>query len=232
MMDSFNPMSEMDFIMAHKILMKGLIKTNGAYRSVNVGISSKGKIKTVFPTYNKVKGLCADLFEYLEASNDNFLIKSCVAHYLIESIHPFEDGNGRMGRFWHTLILSKNFEIFNYLPLETFIHQRQKDYYEALHIGQLANSPTLFVKLMLEVVISALNESFSYRFEDGPSNREKRFIEAKEHFRKSKFSRKDYLSIFLNLSSSMGTKDLKAFCNDGLLFNSGNGNGTRYYFTS
>jgi len=230
LLSELNPSSEMDFLLAHKILMKNLLKTNGSYRKKNVGIESKGKIKQIFPEAEDVSGLCKNLFEYILNSADNYIVKSCIIHYLIESIHPFEDGNGRMGRFWHSLYLSKHHEIFNYLPLESHIRKRQKEYYEGLYLSQKSDSPTLFVNMMLSVIIDALKESFSYSYEVIESKKERRFSSAKSYFGDNEFCRKDYLNLFKSLSSSTATKDLAMLVNEGKLSKIGNGSGSRYRF--
>lgn len=230
---SLNCESEDDYLIAHKVLMKDLIKNAGKYRKVNVGIkSSKGdKVKMVFPEHENVKNLCRDMFDYISTSKDNSLIKSCIIHYLSVSIHPFEDGNGRLSRFWQSLFLSKNFEIFEFIPLESFIRSSQEDYYDYLNISQKSDDPTGFVHFMLKVICESLSESLSYSYEKVDTTKmENRLIKAKENFKNQSFARKDYLTLNAPLSESMATKDLRYAVNKGILNRSGLGNGAKYYF--
>jgi len=230
MIGKLNPLGEMDFLLAHRILMKGIIDSAGIYRNVDVGISSNGKIKTVFPSKKKLKELCREMFDYILSSQDNYLVKSAIIHYLIESIHPFEDGNGRMGRFWQTLFLSSKNDIFSFLPLELLIRKQQADYYEALFIGQKADSPTYFVKFCLEIIKEALIEAGRYKYEKKVSKKEMRLKKSRKELNGKEFSRSDYLKLFPDLSASMASKDLADFVNNGILDCNGAGNTTKYRF--
>ncbi len=116
----FNPYKRKDLEKAHAVLMKGLVEQAGAFRTSNVGIVKGAKVAHIAPEGAMVNGLMNDLFEYLKKDDDLLLIKSCVFHYEFEFIHPFTDGNGRMGRFWQTVILTKQFPVFEFLPVEHF----------------------------------------------------------------------------------------------------------------
>ena len=129
---AFNPNKIKDLEMAHGILMKGLIDHAGKLRQKNVGIVKASKVKHLAPPGSMVKGLISDLFRYLKNDKDILLIKSCVFHYEFEFIHPFTDGNGRMGRLWQTLILMQQYPVFEYLPVESLIKENQEAYYQAL----------------------------------------------------------------------------------------------------
>lgn len=228
--EDFDPYSFQDYLLCHNILMKNLIKTNGKIRKVNVGIQSKGKIKSVFPEFEKVEGLCHDFFEYISNSKDNYIVKSCMIHYLSVSIHPFEDGNGRISRFWQSLFLSRNYEIFKYIPIESFIRANQEKYYDSLSKSQKSNNPTRFVEMNLKCILEALIEAKGYQYEVSTTAQERRFQKAKKVFKAKSFTRRDYLKIFPALSESSATKDLKKLVLDGSLDRSGVRSSTVYRF--
>ena len=117
---------------AHKILMTGLVENSGRLRNSSVGIVKGDKIVHLAPPQKMVYTLMDNLFDYLKNSNDLLLIKSCVFHYELEFIHPFTDGNGRMGRLWQTVILKEYSQVFEFLHIETLIKQQQQEYYNVL----------------------------------------------------------------------------------------------------
>jgi Fic family protein len=112
----FNHNSEKSFLKAHKLLMKGLVSDPGSYRKQAVGIAKGSKPEHMAPPYENLPFLMKDLFSYVKDSGEITLIKSCVFHYELEFIHPFIDGNGRMGRLWQTLILMNEYPLFEFLP--------------------------------------------------------------------------------------------------------------------
>ena len=118
---SFQPASIENLLHAHELLMADILTTAGAFRSKAVGIHKGGKVHHVAPPAHKVSGLMSDLLQWLGSAQDHPLITSCVFHYEFEFIHPFTDGNGRMGRLWQTLILSRWQPLFLSLPLESVI---------------------------------------------------------------------------------------------------------------
>ncbi|MDQ3047246.1 MAG: Fic family protein, partial [Bacteroidota bacterium] len=131
-MNTFSPFSTVDICKAHGMLMKGLIQDAGKLRTGNVGIAAGSKVTHVAPKAAMVKGLLKDLLEYAKKDEEVMLIKSCVFHYEFEFIHPFMDGNGRMGRLWQTILLNRYSPIFEFLPVESIIKSKQKQYYQAL----------------------------------------------------------------------------------------------------
>ena len=149
-MPKLNPNSLKSFLKAHKILMKGLIKRPGELRHKSVGIVKGSEIAHIAPPHENLPYLMKDLFSYLKNADDPILIKSSVVHYEIEFIHPFIDGNGRMGRLWQTLILMKTYPVFEYLPFETIIKDRQSDYYKVLSICDKQGKSTIFIEFILE----------------------------------------------------------------------------------
>lgn len=158
-MDSLNPYSIDDLLKAHGIMVKGLVSEAGEFRSRPVGIvDNKGNVLHFGTLPQYVPGLVYELLEWTQTSDIHMLIKSCVFHYEFELIHPFADGNGRIGRLWHTLLLSKWNPIFAWLPIESIIHDNQKEYYDAINISNSNGESTIFIEFMLSVIKQALTE--------------------------------------------------------------------------
>ena len=132
MMLKLNPASADDLLKAHKMMMNGLIPENGRFRSGGVGVFDGDVVVHMAPPANLVPGQIHDLFAWYQNSEMHPLIKSAIFHYEFEFIHPFADGNGRMGRMWHSLLLGQWKELFYWLPIEELIRTRQKEYYDAL----------------------------------------------------------------------------------------------------
>jgi len=155
-MGELNPLDIKDLERAHSIMMRGLLGDAGKIRASNVAIAKGGNIAHIAPKYDIVRGLLNDLFSYLGGIKEPTLVKSCVFHYEFEFIHPFVDGNGRMGRFWQTLILAKEYPIFEYLPVENFIKRNQSEYYNKLSKSDRLGKSTPFIEFMLGVIKEAL----------------------------------------------------------------------------
>jgi len=147
-----------DLLKAHKILMKDILNTAGCFRSVNVGVGSSEGVSHVAPPYGVVPDLMRDLFDWLKNSDEHMLIKSCVFHYEFEYIHPFSDGNGRIGRLWQSVMLYAWKEVFVVMPTESIVRDNQENYYKALEdAGSVAES-TPFIEFMLEVILDTVRE--------------------------------------------------------------------------
>ena len=155
---TLNPYKEKDLLKAHKLMMQDLVSESGRYRNDGVGIFDGEKVVHVAPPAKRVQELMADLFEWLKISDTHPLIKSCVFHYEFEFIHPFQDGNGRMGRLWQTVILKDWKEIFAWLPIETLIKENQQDYYNALEVSDSSANSTKFIEFMLSVILKTIEE--------------------------------------------------------------------------
>jgi len=201
--DAFSPES---FLSAHQLLMGGLIEQPGRFRNQSVGIVHGKEIAHVAPPAGNVPFLMKDLFGYLRDDDDLILIKSCVFHYEMEFIHPFLDGNGRMGRLWQTIILSLANPIFEFLPLETLIIQTQGEYYKALEISDKAGESTAFIEYMLKLIDDSLIELLDYNNKVlTDTDRIEYFISLK----KGEFTRKDYMNVFKDISSATASRDIK-----------------------
>lgn len=223
--NNFNPYSNKSFLKAHEALMKGLVEIPGVYRKQGVGIVKGEKLAHVAPPFENVPFLMRELFDYLKKGDEMMLIKSCVFHYEMEFIHPFIDGNGRMGRLWQTLLLSREFPVFETLPLETLINSTQEAYYQALSASDKKGMSTPFIEYMLEVIDKALANLLQY------TNRTMTDMLRLEYFiqlHKSEFSRKDYMQVFKDISSATASRDLLKGTELNLIQKIGEKNKTRY----
>ncbi len=206
--ESINPLSEKMLLESHALLMKSLLTSSGKYRSGNVGIMKGKKVGHVAPQAKFVPSLMNDLFLFLKEDKEtSFLLKACIFHYELEFIHPFDDGNGRMGRLWQQLLLMKHADVFEFLSVESLIHQEQKKYYKTLEECDKKGESTQFIEFSLELIYQSLIEfQDSYR----PSRilGSHRLEVAKEHFMNRSFSRKDYLALHKDISTATASRDL------------------------
>lgn len=205
-LNSLKYQSEKDFLKAHKSLMKNLIDDQGVYRKKGVGIVKGSKVEHIAPPYQNVPFLMKDLFGYLKDKSEITLIKSCVFHYEMEFIHPFMDGNGRMGRLWQTLILTNEYPIFEFLPFETLISKNQDEYYKVLSTCDKEGKSTKFIVYMLQIINSSLSELLQ---NSTKKLNETERLELFTENTKDKFTRKDYMNYFSELSSATASRDLK-----------------------
>ena len=155
---SLNPYKEKDLLKAHNLMMQDLVERSGKYRTDGVGIFDGEKVVHLAPPADRVPELMSDLFEWIKTSDVHPLIKSCVFHYEFEFIHPFQDGNGRMGRLWQTVILKEWKEVFAWLPVETLVKENQKEYYSVLGVSDSAANSTKFIEFMLTLILNTIEE--------------------------------------------------------------------------
>jgi len=160
MMDSLNPYSVDDLLNAHAVMTKGLTEESGCFRSGPVGVVDKqGNILHFGTLPDYAPGLTSELLGWVKDSNIHMLIKSCVFHYELELIHPFADGNGRIGRLWHTLLLTQWKPMFAWLPVESIIHDRQDEHYASINRSNCEGESTSFIEFMLSAIKEALMEA-------------------------------------------------------------------------
>lgn len=223
--NKLKPHNEKDFLKAHKLLLEKLIEHPGKYRNQGVGIVKGSKVEHIAPPYENVRFLMNDLFEYLKDKSELTLIQSCVFHYEMEFIHPFLDGNGRMGRLWQTLILIQEYPVFEFLPFETLISQNQVAYYNALSQSDKEGKSTKFIEYMLQIIDNSLSEllmNSSKKLTD--EDRINVFLENNA----IEFSRKDYMIYFKDISSATASRDLKNAVEKNLILKSGDKKTTIY----
>ena len=155
---TFNPYSVDDLLKAHQVMMEALVDNAGRFRQGGVGVFAGKQLIHMAPPADRVPYLINDLFEWLQQSDDHLLIKSCVFHYEFEFIHPFSDGNGRIGRLWQSLILGKLHPIFEHLPVENMVFANQQAYYNAINKSTEAVDSGIFIDFMLQEIYETLKK--------------------------------------------------------------------------
>lgn len=159
-LEDLDPYSIDDLLDAHTIMTRGLVEESGMFRTRPVGVvDSEGHVLHFGTLPQYVPDLVMELLEWVKNSSIHMLIRSCVFHYEFELIHPFADGNGRVGRLWHTLLLSKWNPAFAWLPVESIIHDRQQEYYDAINVSNNMGESTVFIEFMLSAIQDALLEA-------------------------------------------------------------------------
>lgn len=217
--------SEKTFLSAHKTLMTGLMDNPGKYRTRGVGVVKGSQVAHLAPPAENVPGLMKDLFRYLKGDNELDLIKSCVFHYELEFIHPFLDGNGRMGRLWQTVILKEKYPVFESLPFETLISKTQNEYYQALAESDKSGKSTVFIEYMLQIIDLALSNLL--KIHGKPISSEDR-ITYFLSLNKNQLTRKEYMEVFRTISTATASRDLKKAVENEILKVEGVGNQTKY----
>ena len=161
-LDELDPYSVDDLLTAHGIMTRGLVEESGMFRTRPVGVvDSEGHVLHFGTLPQYVPDLVMELLDWAKTSEVHMLIRSCVFHYEFELIHPFADGNGRVGRLWHTLLLSKWNPAFAWLPVESIIHDRQQEYYDAINASNGAGESTVFIEFMLSAIKASLMEAIN-----------------------------------------------------------------------
>lgn len=154
--ERWQPGNEKQLLQAHQALMSGLIDDAGRYRKGNVGVMNCEVVVHMAPPASRVLKLMTDLLNWLSAIDQHPMISSSVFHYEFEFIHPFADGNGRLGRLWQTLILSKWNPLLGQLPVESMIHAHQSAYYQAINASTKETDSAPFIEFMLGVILETI----------------------------------------------------------------------------
>ncbi|MCM1452023.1 MAG: Fic family protein [Clostridium sp.] len=169
---SLNPFDEKDLLRAHQTMMQALVDNPGRWRASGVGVFGEKGCVHMAPPAERVPQLMGDLFEWLKNADDHLLIRSCVFHYEFEFIHPFLDGNGRTGRLWQSLILSRLHPLFAHLPVENMVYANQQAYYDAISASTAEGESTPFIEFMLSEILATLtrgeSDSVNYKVEYVP----------------------------------------------------------------
>ena len=167
-LDELDPYSADDLLTAHGIMTRELVEESGVFRSRPVGVvDQEGRVLHFGTLPQYVPDLVMELLDWAKDSDIHMLIRSCVFHYELELIHPFADGNGRIGRLWHTLLLSKWNPVFVWLPVESMIHAHQKEYYAAINASNAAGDSTVFIEFMLSTIKASLIDAINTSDEMG-----------------------------------------------------------------
>ena len=223
---NFDAFSKESYLEAHRLLMSGLVDMPGQFRTGSVGLIQGDRIAHLAPPGWNVDNLMTNLFRYLKEGEDNLIIKSCVFHYEMEFIHPFMDGNGRMGRLWQTVILMKANPVFEYLPIEQEIKKSQEEYYNVLSQCDKEGLSTKFVEYLLGKIRLSLTELVDTPKENFTDmDRLNYFLDQTD---RGDFTRKDYLKMFPIISTATATRDLRKGVEEGILIREGNDRVAKY----
>ncbi len=216
-MGNFQPHSPKSLRAAHGILMADLIEDAGKWRAKNVGVFQGAKVAHAGPPAKRVPDLMDQLFAFLKSEREAHpLIVSAIFHYELEFIHPFSDGNGRIGRLWQTVLLTKFHPLFEFTPIESVVRNRQEAYYRALGLSDKAGDANPFIEFSLETILEALTE-FSAVIRPEPLTGEARLEIARQRLGNQSFSRKEYLGIFKTISTATASRDLLVGIKNGSL---------------
>lgn len=158
LMSEIDAFKENDLLKAHELMMMALVDKSGHYRTAGVGVFDGDKCIHMAPPAERVPALMSDLFEWIKKTDVHPLVSSCVFHYEFEFIHPFIDGNGRMGRYWQTMLLSRWKGIFAWIPVETIVKEHQQEYYDVIAKCDAAGNSTAFIEFMLRCLLDAMNQ--------------------------------------------------------------------------
>ena len=227
---SFDAQSVMHLKKAHKLLMQALIPDNGKWREKGVGVFKGKAVSHMAPPAKRVPQLITELFSYLKQDKKTpWLIKACVFHYELEFIHPFSDGNGRMGRLWQQLLLMRENSIFEFLSIEGLIKENQKVYYQVLEQCDQSGDSTAFIEFSLEIILMALREYTAHALSsiNSPASR---LEHAKHKLGKNWFSRKQYIEVLKDISTATASRDLDLGVKENVLEKQGVRNQVRYRF--
>lgn len=230
-LSDFNPLLIEDLLRAHSIMMRGLINESGSFRAGGVGVFNGSHVVHMAPAAKMVPRLMQNLFAFIKDNSDlPWLIKACIFHYELEFIHPFSDGNGRMGRFWQYLLLIKEDPIFEYVPVETLVRENQQEYYSILGRCDSDGESTKFIVFSLQQILLAL-KSFQAQTTKmvGPDDR---LAFARFKLGTKKFSRKEYLEIHDDISTATASRDLEYGVKNNIIKQDGIKNQARYVFVA
>jgi len=220
-LDELDPYSVDDLLTAHGIMTRGLVEESGCFRSRPVGIvDQQGNILHFGTLPDYVPGLVADLLEWTKTTDVHMLIRSCVFHYELELIHPFADGNGRVGRLWHTLLLSKWNPAFAWLPVESMIHANQQEYYNAINASNNAGESTVFIEFMLSVIKASLIDAIKTSDETSDSKMDKatlRWMQIEKFLKTHEFIMNADVRKIFGVSSATANRILLSLTDDGKL---------------
>ena len=216
MMDTLDPYSVDDLLNAHGVMTKDLVEESGCFRSRPVGVVDKqGNVLHFGTLPDYVPGLVLELLDWVRDSDFHMLIKSCVFHYELELIHPFADGNGRIGRLWHTLLLNQWKPMFAWLPVESIIHDRQDEYYQAINRSNNEAESTAFIKFMLSAIKEALLEAVQVGNAENMSTEEQRWYQIEHFLKKHGTITNADVRVMLGVSSATANRILARMAENG-----------------
>ncbi len=198
--EQWQPQDEGDLLEAHRIFMSGLLEEAGAYRRGGVGVLAGGQVIHMAPPADRVPSLMQDLLHWLRTTDQHPLVASSVFHYEFEFIHPFADGNGRLGRLWQTLILFRWNPLFAHIPVESLVHEHQAEYYQSLQISTTQTDSAPFIEFMLRMILDAVSSAAAPQVAPQVTPQVKQLLQALV----AEMSRED-------IQNTLGLQDRKSF---------------------
>ena len=239
-MEEYKPYEVKSFLKAHQYLMEHLIKDAGTFRSGDVAVYDNEKIIHVGARPQYVYDLVADLFAWASESKLNPLIKASVLHYEIETIHPFSDGNGRIGRLWQSVVLYAYNKLFEWIPTETLVYENQQRYYDAIETSRKNNSSTAFIEFMLEMISKTIDlfsgpknhlQEVKHEYLKALTKTEAEVLEAMlQNFKANDAITMEKIREKINKSNSSIRNYLKKFTEQNILIGLGENKGRTYKF--
>ena len=216
MLGGLDPLSVDDLLTAHGVMMEGLIRDAGRFRSGDVGVFDGGALIHAGTPASYVPEVMAGIFSWMHSTDLHPLLVSCVFHYEFEFVRPFSDGNGRTGRLWQTLMLSRWRAPLAWLPVETIIRSRQQGYYAAFGQSNANGTCTAFVEFMLEVIRDALKP-----YAAGGTDRDTEELRVLDYFSSNPKSTVTGLASALGISKRSAERLVAALKSDGRLVRKG-----------
>lgn len=226
--EKLDPFSMDDLLRAHGLMMSALTDDAGHFRRGGVGVYSESGLVHMAPPADRVHGLMSDLFGWLKNADDHLLVRSCVFHYEFEFIHPFIDGNGRMGRLWQSLILSRWHPAFAHLPVENMVYSNQQAYYDAIAQSTQQGECSPFIDFMLEEIHKSVLQHKGEPLDapanapvNAPVNISKRQAAIIDILRNNPYTTYDEMAMTLDVDRSTITRNIAALKDMGILIRMG-----------
>lgn len=225
----WDPRQQRSLLRAHGVLMKGLAPDAGHFRTRQVGVLQGQRVAHLAPPPHRVPDLMRSLFRFVRAGHAPAIVTAIVFHYELELIHPFSDGNGRIGRLWQHALLLRASPLFAHIPAESLIREHQAEYYAALAASDRLGRSDPFLEYMLDMLLRALSR-LSSDLRGKPETPDSRMYKARRALGRRWFSRKQYLALFPRLSTASASRDLAKAVAKGELAARGDHALTRYRF--
>jgi Fic family protein len=206
-LDGWVATSRKSLLQAHGTLMRGLLPDAGRFRTSGVGVFRGEQLTHLAPPAHLVSHQVDELFGWLRRSEVPALVAGCVVHYELLFIHPFADGNGRLARLWQLVIHRGHSPMLQFVPVESFIRERQRGYSSCLRRADKTGDSTAFVEFCLRALADAL-DAFGHDVRPARETAEGRLKQACLHFAQRWFSRGDYLRLHVRLSTATASRDL------------------------
>ena len=194
---------------------------NGYYRNHDEGIKKDDEIIYMAPNSLVVPSLMESLFEYINGNDLHPIILASIFHYYFVTIHPFRDGNGRLARFWVSLILTDWNKNFKYIPIEEEIYINQEEYYNSIAQCHINGNANIFISFMLKIINSSLEKTTQKTTQKLNKNQ----IKILEYIKENHSITRNELAKKLNITSDGVKYNLKKLIDNNFIERIGSDNG-------